>query len=506
MCPYVSLVPSNASKSLVKLHTFVACGAIPFRRVPISFILGLKPQNMKNKHANQKKKQFKKIALDEKWEKLNPNAAGIDIGARELFVCVPADRDPESVRRFGTKTPDLEALAQWLKDCRIETVAMEATGIYWIATFQLLERKGFKAVLVNPRQIKNVTGKKSDVMDCQWIQKLHTFGLLGGSFRPADPYCVARTYMRLRDDLIAGSTAQIQLMQKALHQMNIQLAHVLSDLTGLSGLAIVEAIIAGQRDPIALAELASKRVKSTKDEIAKALIGDWREEHLYCLAQAHQMYLRYQLDIAHCDDKLAAELDKLPNKVDPQGKPLPPKIDPKKQINEHLRKGLYCKFGVDVTAIEGIGPTAALTLLTEVGADLSAFPSEKNFCSWLGVCPDNRISGGKVLSSRTRRVVNRMADVLRMSATTLKNSQSALGAFYRRMVAKLGPAEGITAVAHKLARLLYSLIKHGHDYVRTGLEEYEKKNAERKMKALRKMAESMGVQILEPQSVATGVS
>jgi len=471
-----------------------------------SFILGLKPQNMKNRHSNPKNKKLKKVALDENWEKINPNAAGIDIGAREIFVCVPSDRDRESVRRFGTKTPDLGEMAQWLKDCRIETVAMEATGIYWIASFQLLERRGFKVVLVNPRQIKNVTGKKSDVMDCQWIQKLHTFGLLGGSFRPADPYCVARTYMRLRDDLTAGSSSQIQLMQKALHQMNIQLSHVLSDITGSSGLAIIEAIIAGQRDPILLAELASRRVKSTRDEMAKALIGDWREEHLYCLAQAHQMYLRYQLDISQCEAKLADELEKLPNKVDPNSKPMPPKIDRKKQINEKLRLGLYCKFGVDVTAIEGIGPTAALTLLTEVGADLSAFPSEKHFCSWLGVCPDNRISGGKVLSSRTRRVVNRMADVLRMSATTLKSSQTALGAFYRRMVARLGPAEGITAVAHKLARLLYSLIKHGHEYIRTGLEEYEKKNADRKMKVLRKMAESLGVQLLEPQLVRAGVS
>lgn len=461
---------------------------------------------MKTKHSNPKEKKLKKIALNEQWEKINPNAAGIDIGAREIFVCVPSDRDPESVRRFGTKTPDLEQMAQWLKDCRIETVAMEATGIYWIAPFQLLERKGLKVVLVNPRQIKNVTGKKSDVMDCQWVQKLHTFGLLGGSFRPADPYCVARTYMRLRDDLISGSSAQIQLMQKALHQMNVQLAHVLSDITGASGQAIIGAIIAGQRDPIELAALASRRVKSSKDEIAKALIGDWREEHLYCLAQAYGMYLRYQTDIAQCDAKLAAELDKLPNKIDPQCKPMPPKTDRKKEINEQLRLALYCKFGVDITAIEGIGPTAALTLLTEVGADLSAFPSEKRFCSWLGLCPDNRISGGKVLSSRTRPVVNRMADVLRMAATTLKSSQTALGAFYRRMVAKLGPAEGITAVAHKLARLLYSLIKYGHDYVRTGLEEYEKKNADRKMKALRKMAQSLGVQLLEPQLVTTGVS
>jgi transposase len=410
------------------------------------------------------------------------------------------------VRGFGTKTPDLEEMAQWLKNCRIESVAMEATGIYWIASFQLLERNGFKVVLVNPRRIKNVTGKKSDVMDCQWIQKLHTFGLLEGSFRPADPYCVTRTYMRLRDDLTAGSSAQIQLMQKALHQMNIQLSHVLSDITGSSGMAIIEAIIAGQRDPIMLAELASRRVKSAKEEIAKALIGDWRPEHLYCLAQAHGMYLKYQSDISECEAKLAAELEKLPNKVDPQASPLPAKMDRKKNINEKLRLGLYCKFGVDVTAIEGIGPTAALTFLTEVGPDLRAFPSGKNFCSWLGVCPDNRISGGKVLSTRTRPVVHRLADVLRMSATTLKHSQTALGAFYRRMVAKLGPAQGITAVAHKLARLLYSLIKHGHAYVRTGLEQYEKKNAERKMKALRKMAQSLGVQILETQTLTEGVS
>ena len=461
---------------------------------------------MKNKYSNPKKKKLKKIALDEQWEKINPNAAGIDIGAREIFCCVPADRAKQSVRRFGTKTPDLEEMAQWLKDCRIETVAMEATGIYWIPSFQLLEKKAIKVVLVNPRQIKNVTGKKSDVMDCQWIQKLHTFGLLGGSFRPADPYCVARTYMRLRDDLVRGSSSQIQLMQKALHQMNVQLAHVLSDITGTSGLAIIEAIIAGQRDPIGLAELASKRVKSSKDEIAKALIGDWRQEHLYCLAQAHQMYLRYQIDIAQCEAKLAEELAKIPSKADPQCKPMPAKIDAKKQINEELRLQLYCKFGVDITAIEGIGPTVALTFLTEVGADLSAFPSEKHFCSWLGLCPDNRISGGRILSSRTRRVVNRMADVLRMAATTLKSSQTALGSFYRRMVARLGQAEGITAVAHKLARLLYSLIKYGHDYVRIGLAAYEMKNADRKFKTLTKMAQSMGFQLLQIKPLTPGVS
>jgi len=482
----------------VELSRLEECGLL--------FILGLKPKNMKNQHSPSKKQKPKKIALDERWEKINPNAAAMDLGARESFSCVPADRDAVSVRRFGTKTPDLEQLAQWFEHCRIDTVAMEATGIYWIAPFQFLEKRGFKVVLVNPRQIKNVTGKKSDVMDCQWIQKLHTFGLLGGSFRPADPYCVARTYMRLRDDLVGGASAQVQHMQKALHQMNIQLAQVLSDITGASGMAIIEAILSGTRDPVALAALANKRVKTKKEDIAKALVGDWREEHLYCLRQAYQLYLRYQEDIADCQRKLTGELARLPDKVDPQCKPLPAKIDPKKEIDETLRLILYAKFGVDVTAIEGIGPTVALTLLTEVGADLSAFPSEKHFCSWLGLCPDNRISGGKILSSHTRRVVNRMAGVLRMAATTLKNSQTALGAFYRRMVGRLGPAEGITAVAHKLARLLYSLIKNGHEYVRTGLAEYEKKNAERKLKALRNLAHSMGIQLLEPQPVTPGVS
>ena len=461
---------------------------------------------MKSKPQKPRRKKSKKIALNEAWEKINSNAAGIDIGARELYVRVPADRHEESVRRFGTKTPDLESLAQWLKDCRVETVAMEATGVYWIASYQLLERRGFQVVLANPRQVKNVTGKKTDVMDCQWIQKLHTYGLLSGSFRPADPYCVLRTYMRLREDLIGGSSAQIQLMQKALHQMNVQLGHVLSDITGASGLAIIEAIISGERDPVVLAGLAHKQVKSSREEIAKALVGDWRQEHLYCLAQAYGMYLRYQEDLRECDQKLANELGQLPDQVDLQLHPLPPKQDAKKSINEDLRLGLYCKFGVDVTAIEGIGSTVALTLLSEVGPDLSAFASEKHFCSWLGLCPDNRISGGKVLSSRTRRVVNRMADVLRMAATTLRRSQTALGAYYRRMVAKLGPAQGITAVAHKLGRLLYSLIKHGHEYVRVGMEEYEKKNTQRKMKALQKLAQSLGVELLEPQPVPVGVS
>jgi transposase len=462
---------------------------------------------MKNKPANaqNRKQKKKKIHLNDQWEKVNPDAAGIDIGSRDHYACVPPGRQPESVRRFGTTTPELEEMAQWLQECRIKTVAMEATGIYWIAAFQILEKRGFQVVLVNPRQVKNVSGRKSDVQDCQWIQKLHTFGLLGASFRPADPYCVARSYVRLRDGLVGSRSAQIQLMQKALHQMNVQLSHVLSDITGESGMAIIAAILAGQRDPVALAALANKRVKSSKERIAQALVGDYRLEHLFALQTAYDLYLAYEAKIRQCDERLIQELENLPDKVDLKSKPLPAPAE-KKQIDEALRAGLYLKLGVDITAIEGIGARVGLAMLTEVGPDLNAFRSEKDFSSWLGLCPDNRISGGKVLNTRTRRVVNRLADALRMAATTLERSQSALGAFYRRMKAKLGAAEAITATAHKLARLIYRMIKHGEAYVQEGLQQYERKNQQRKINAVRKMAESLGLKILEPQALTESVS
>lgn len=465
---------------------------------------------MKNKAANtqQQKKKTKKAPSQPsqaQWTIVNPDAAGIDIGARESYVCVPADRAAQSVRPFGTTTPELEEMAKWLRGCQIKTVALEATGVYWIATFQLLERRGFQVVLVNPRQIKNVSGRKSDVQDCQWIQKLHTFGLLGASFRPADPYCVARSYVRLRDDLVASRSVQIQLMQKALHQMNVQLSHVLSDITGESGLAIIKAILEGQRNPVDMAALANKRVRSSKEQIARALVGDYRPEHLFALLTAYDLYLTYNGKIQQCDQRLVKELEALPNKADPKLKPLPPAAQ-NKQIDQGLRSGLYLKLGVDITAIEGIGARVGLAMLTEVGPDLSAFHSERHFCSWLGLCPDNRISGGKVLNTRTRRVVNRLSDALRMAATTLERSQSALGAHYRRMKAKLGAAEAITATAHKLARLIYRIVKHGEAYVREGLQDYEKKNRQRKLKAVQKMAENLGLRLLEPQELATPVS
>lgn len=459
---------------------------------------------MKKKSQNTKK-QKKKISIDQNWELINPNAAGIDLGSKEHWVALPPGRASETVRCFGTLTPDLEALADWLSECRITSVAMEATGVYWIALFQLLERRGFAVVLVNARQLKNVTGRKSDVMDCQWIQRLHAYGLLGGSFRPADAYCVVRSYLRYRDELVAARSVQIQHMQKALLQMNVQLGQVLSAINGESGLAIIGAVLEGQRDPVKLAALAHFRVRSSRSEIAKALIGDYRAEHLFVLKSAYELYQAYEGKIGACDDQLVEELGRLPDRVDVKVKPLPDKVKDKK-IDEALRMGLYLKLGVDLTAVESIGPLVALTVLTEVGPDVSRFKTEKHFTSWLGLCPNNRISGGKVLSSRTRQVVNRLSDVLRLAATALERSQSALGAYYRRMKAKLGAAEGITATAHKLARIIYRLLKYGEDYVREGMEQYERKYQERKLKSLKKTATSLGFELVQMQTPTPLVS
>ena len=458
-----------------------------------------------NKKTHRKKDRKKKISINQNWDIINANAAGIDLGSTEHWVAVPPDRDEQSVRGFGTFTHDLEALIQWLKQCKITSVAMEATGVFWIPLFQLLEAHAFKVTLANARHLKNVTGRKSDISDCQWIQKLHTFGLIGGSFRPADAYCVLRSYVRYRDELITARSTQIQHMQKALQQMNVQLTQVLSDITGESGLAILEAILEGRRDPVELAALANRRVKSPRSEIAKALVGDYREEHLFQLKIAFELYHVYEAKIRECEDKMIAQLEKLPVRVDVKAKPLPPRFA-QKTIDENLRLGLYLKFGVDITAIEGIGAQVALVLLSEAGADMSKFPTVKHWTSWLGLCPDNRISGGKVLSCRTRRVVNRLANALRMAATTLERSKTAMGAYYRRMKGKLGAAQAVTATAHKLARLVYGLLTQGDNYIRESLEKYERRYHAAKLENLKRMAKSLGCDIVEYQPVPNLVS
>jgi transposase len=465
---------------------------------------------MKSK-TSKNKKQNKKISIDAGWEPINLHAAGVDIGSREHWVAVPPQVGKASLRKFGAFTADLEAMAEWFKQCGVTSVAMESTGVYWIPLFQILERRGFQVILANARQIKNVTGRKTDVQDCQWIQRLHTYGLLRGSFRPEDPYCVLRTYLRYRDELVGARTTQCQHMQQALLLMNVQLSHVLSDVTGVSGLAIIGAILKGERNPIKLAALAHSSVRASQQTIAKALVGDYRAEHLFVLQQTYELYQVYEAKINACDEQIVREMANLPVKVDPILKPLPtrkagrkPALD--KMVGVDMRPELYKRFGVDLTAIEGIGVLTGLIFLTEVGPDVSRFRSEKRFCSWLGLCPDNRISGGQVLSSRTRRVVNRLSDALRIAASTLDRSQNALGGFARRMKARLGAAEGITATAHKLARILYRLIKHGEAYVRQGLDDYEKKYAARKLNALQKTAKAFGFELVPKQGLTPSVS
>jgi len=442
---------------------------------------------------------------------INADAAGIDIGHREHWCAVPADRSDQPVRPFGTFTADLEAMADWLLSCGVKSVAMESTGVYWIPAFQILEKRGLEVRLVNARHVKNVSGRKSDVLDCQWLQRLHSFGLLSASFRPDDPMCILRTYLRYRDELVSARSVQIQHMQKALQQMNVQLHQVLSDVTGVSGLRIIEAILQGERDPQKLCVLADRRVRASRTTIAKAMEGDYRAEHLFVLRTAFELHQTYEGKIHACDEAIIAQMAKLPTRVDRQTKPLPARPPGRAAIREmvagtNLREELYRWTGVDLTAIEGIGVLTAQVVVSEIGTDMSRWRTEKHFTSWLGLCPDNRISGGKVLSSHTRHVINPVADALRMAASTLKESKSALGAFHRRMRARLGAASAITATAHKLARLVYRLLKHGVEYVRQGVEAYEQKYRERLLHNLKKSAASLGFQLVQNKPIAKSVS
>jgi transposase len=415
---------------------------------------------------------------------LNLNAGGIDIGSTKHYVAVPADRDPEPVRSFESFTCDLYRLADWLQACRIDAVAMESTGVYWIPLYQILEARGFKVYLVNARQVKNVPGRKTDVLDCQWIQKLHTFGLLNASFRPADEICVLRSYLR-----------------QALTQMNIQLANVISDISGQTGLAIIRAIVGGERDSRKLAQMKDYRIQASVETIAMSLRGNWRQELLFNLGQALALYDTYQSKIAECDHQIQTHLGTLPNTVDPMEKPLPPRKPSKRPHGNSpqfdLREELYRISGADLTSIDGIDVVTAQVIISEIGLDMSRWKTEKNFASWLGLCPDNRITGGKVIKHSTRHVVNRATHALRMAALTLRNSKSALGANFRRLNARLGAPEGITAMAHKLARLVYRMLKYGQQYVDKGMEHYEQKFREQRLKWLKKQAKDLNMQLIE---------
>jgi transposase len=445
-------------------------------------------------------------------EQINLNVAGIDVGSREHWVAVPADRDPQPVRCFGTFTSDLHALADWLLQCEVKSVAMESTGVYWIPVFQILESRGLEVLLVNARQVKNVSGRKSDVSDCQWLQQLHSYGLLAGSFRPEAQICVLRCYLRHREHLVEQASTQILLMQKALGQMNVQLHHVLSDVTGVTGMTILEAILAGERDPLKLAQLKDPRVRSSVETIAKALTGDYRPEHLFVLKQARESLRFLQAQIAECDVEVDQVLSGWEAKVDLEQQPLPPTRKKNRSKSKHkplpfnLREQLYRVTGVDLTEVDGLDVLSAQALISEIGLNMHRWPSEKHFASWLGLCPDHRISGGQVLHNRTRPVINRAADVLRMAAQSLKDSQSALGAFFRRLKARLGPAKAITATAHKLARIVYLLLKYGHNYVDPGAQYYEQRYRENILRSLKKRAASLGYTLVENAALNLQVS
>ena len=448
----------------------------------------------------QKKNQKVQVTNLDNLEQINLNAAGLDIGAAEIWACVPTDRAEQSVRCFETFTADLQALADWLEACGIETVAMESTGVYWIPIYEILEVRGLKVNLINAQHIKNVPGKKTDVLDCQWIQKLHTYGLLQVSFRPEEQMVVLRAYLRHRDNLIHYRSAHIQHMQKALHQMNLQLTNVISDITGQTGLQIMRAIIAGEHNPVKLAQYRDPHCHSSEHEIAKSLEGYYKAEHLFALQQALESYDFYTQQIKVCDLEIEHKYKAFKPQIDIQAQPLTPIKKRLRRQATHpdydLRTYLYQMSGVDLTRIDGIDALTAQTLISEIGLHMSKWPTVKHFTSWLGLAPHNDISGGKVLKRKTKRTNNRANTALRMAAVGAGRSQTALGGFYRRMRAKHGSPKAITATAHKLARLVYHMLKYRDQYIDPGQDYYEQKYRERIVKNLQRKAKELGMQLV----------
>jgi transposase len=429
---------------------------------------------------------------------MRPDAAGADIGATEIFVAVPANRTAENVRSFPTFTQDLYALADWLKQCGITTVAMESTGVYWIPLFQILEERGFEVCLVNARHVKNVPGRRTDVSDCQWLQFLHSVGLLKASYRPAQEVCAVRSLLRHRESLVQMAATHVNHMQKALDQMNLQLHHVISDIVGQTGLAIVDAILSGQRDPLELAKLRSQRIKASEAVIAKSLVGDYRHEHLFTLKQSLDAYRSYQKMIEACDREIRQHLEE----IDPPAAPTAPAVGAESATTKQpstdgiLRSELHRVWGIDLTKIPGIRTGIAQTLFGEIGPDFTKFRSASAFASWMGLCPDNDISGGKVLFVGTRKVKCRAALALRMAAQSLHHSKSALGDFYRRMRAKLGAPKAITAAAHKLARIIFHLISTRQEFDDSKFAADQLRYQKRQEAKLHAKAKSMGYALI----------
>lgn len=427
-------------------------------------------------------------------------AAGIDIGATMHVAAVGPEQDPEPVRGFGTFTGDLHRLADWFKHCGVRTVAMESTGVYWIPIFEILDQRGFEVVLVNARDAKHVPGRKTDISDAQWLQRLHEYGLLRASFQPKGEIAILRSYLRQRERLLDYAASHIQHMQKALTQMNLQLHHVVTDVTGATGMTIIRAIIAGERNPETLASLRDRHCRASVETISKALVGNDREEHVFALTQAVELYDTYQAKIVGCDARIEAILKRLQKAAStPVSKP-PPARSTKQQSNGlafDVRGALHGLLGCDLTQIHGLGPYLALKLVGECGTNLSAWPTAKHFTSWLCLAPSNKISGGKVLSARTRRSGSRAAALLRLAAVAVGRTETALGAFYRRLSARVGKAKAVTATARKIATLFYNTLRHGMSYADPGASYYEERYRRRVLANLERRAKSFGYVLQE---------
>lgn len=432
---------------------------------------------------------------------VHPDAAGIDIGSRSHWVAVPADRAAEPVCEFSSFTGDLNRLADWLVRCGIKTVAMESTGVYWIPLFEVLEARGLEVLLVNAAHLSNVPGRrKSDVLDCQWIQRLHSFGLLRGSVRPPEPIVELRAYVRQRGRIVQDAARHVQHMQKALLEMNVQVHHVVSDLVGVTGMRIVRAILAGERDGHKLAELRDGRCRQPKERIAAALQGNYKREHLFVLEQALAMYDAHQRLLEACDHRIEALLAELSARREDPTEPCPPRRHGRPTNNQptfEIQSPLHRLCGsVDLTQIPGLAPATALKVVTEIGTDVSRWPTEKHFTSWLNLAPGTKITGGKLLSARRAPSKNRAGQALRQAALSVGRTDTALGGFYRRIAGRAGPGKAAVATARKLGVLVYRALKHGQAFVDAGLAVYEAQQNARRVQHLKKRAATLGFQLL----------
>ncbi len=428
---------------------------------------------------------------------VHPHCAGIDIGSREHFVAVSPEHCDKPVRRFTTFSDDLHALADWLKSMQIEVVAMEATGVYWIPLFEVLDAQGFDVQLVNSRATRQVSGRKSDVLDCQWIWQLMSYGLLNGAFRPADDICVLRSLVRQRGIKVQDQSRSIAHMQKALTQMNVQLDNVVSDLTGKTGMAILRSIVAGERNPQQLATLRDKRLRADEATVARSLYGNWRSEHLFALTQALAHFDFLNTQIVACDQEISRALSTLPSlteeTVSPGKRLRSPHRTPEQQ--SQLHQALHTVMGVDLTAIPTIGIETVLVLSSEIGPDLSRFPTERHFCSWLSLAPPTYISGGKPLSGSKRKVFNRAGQALRQAALNARRSDTFIGASHRARLARMDTGKAIKATAHQLARLIYAMLTQGQPYVEKGIDEFEARRKDRQLRALQRKAHKLGMEL-----------